>query len=223
LNAAIAAVAALLGRERGTLLPGRVETSLLESTLAALVNQAQNAFVTGRAPVRRGNAHPSIVPYETFETADGSIAVGVGSQKQWLALCELLGRRELATEARFATNADRVEHRGELVPLLGAAFAAATSATWLERLEAAGIPAGPILDVAETFETPQARALGSRVTVTHPALGRVDQVAAPTRIDGVVPGVRRPPPLLGEHSREILAEAGYTAAEIDRLATDGII
>jgi len=225
LYAAIGAVASLLGRERegGREPVRRVETSLLESTLAVLINQAQNAFVTGRSPVRRANAHPSIVPYETFETADGTIAIGVGSQKQWLALCALLGRPELATEARFAANADRVEHRSELVPILGAAFSGRSSAGWLAELEAAGIPCGPILDVAEAFETPQARFLGSRVAVWHPELGRVDQVASPLRFDGEVTDVRLPPPTPGEHTREILLEAGYSSAEVDRLTEQAVI
>jgi formyl-CoA transferase/CoA:oxalate CoA-transferase len=226
LFAAIGAIGALLGRQREV--PAdeappsgrrvrRVDTSILESSLAVLVNQAQNAFVTGRAPQRRGNAHPSIVPYETFETSDGTIAIGVGSQRQWLALTEALGTPELATEARFATNAGRVEHRAELIPLLGTRFAHATSADLLQRLDAAGIPCGPILDVVAAFDSPQARALGSRVPVTHPRLGAVDQVASPLRLDGQPGPGMAPPPLLGEHSREILAEAGYSPAEIDEL------
>jgi len=226
LFATIGALGALLARERGGTdapAPGRVDVSLLESSLALLVNQAQSAFVTGQAPRRRGNAHPSIVPYETFAAADGEIAVGVGSQRQWERLGDLLGRPDLVADPRFATNGARVEHRSELTELLGAAFSAAPSATWLERLEAAGIPAGPILDVAEAFDTPQARSLGSRVGVRHPRLGAVDQVASPLRFDGA--GSRRPsaPPLLGEHSRAILSEAGYSAAEIDGLAADGVI
>jgi crotonobetainyl-CoA:carnitine CoA-transferase CaiB-like acyl-CoA transferase len=213
-----------LGSDRGAA-AGRIDVSLLESSLALLVNQAQNAFVTGRSPGRRGNAHPSIVPYETFTTADGEIAIGVGSQKQWLALGALLGRPGLAHDPRFATNADRVEHREALVELLNSAFAAASSAAWLERLEAAGIPSGPILDVSAAFDAPQAQARGSRIPVRHPALGQVDQVASPIRFAGAEApmDVRIPPPLAGEHSREILEEAGYSAAEIDRLAADGVI
>jgi len=238
LFAAIGAIGALLGRDRSGSEVGiagpvanhgaaqgapRVDVSLLESSLAVLVNQAQNAFVTGRAPRRRGNAHPSIVPYETLATANGEIAVGVGSQRQWERLGDMLGRRELVTDPRFATNGSRVEHRAELIPLLGAAFAAESSATWLDRLDAAGIPAGPILDVAQAFDTPQARALGSRVQVRHPKLGAVDQVASPLRFDGLRGEVRNAPALIGEHSREILSEAGYTAEEIDRLAANGVI
>jgi crotonobetainyl-CoA:carnitine CoA-transferase CaiB-like acyl-CoA transferase len=246
LFSAIGAIAALLARERGDagsveaggaargrgaegvadgIAPRRVDVSLLESSLAILINQAQNAFVTGQAPRRRGNAHPSIVPYETFTAADGEIAVGVGSQKQWRALCELLGQPELANDPRFATNADRVANRVELVGLLNAAFAAAGSGLWLERLAAAEIPSGPILDALEAFATPQVRARGSRIPVRHPRLGSVDQVASPIRFDAAdAPAdVRTPPPLPGEHSREILAEAGYAPDEIDRLAADGVI
>ncbi|HEX7949388.1 MAG TPA: CaiB/BaiF CoA-transferase family protein [Candidatus Limnocylindrales bacterium] len=239
LFAAIGAVAALLGRERaaaagapaggaavaGAAVAGarRIDVSLLESSLAVLVNQAQSAFVTRRSPRRRGNAHPSIVPYETFATADGEIAIGVGSQKQWRALCALLRLPALADDPRFATNGGRVEHRAELIPLLGAAFADESSATWLARLEAAGIPCGPILDVVEAFETPQARALGSRVAVRHPVLGPVDQVASPIHLDGAAASVGVAPPLPGEHAREILREAGYSVAEIARLAAGGVI
>src|SRR6185295_9546423 len=107
----------------------RIDVSLLQSTLAVLVNQAQNALVTGRAPTRRGNAHPSIVPYETFGTADGEIAIGVGSERQWARLGPAIGLPELATDARFATNGDRVERRGELIPILAERFAAEPSAT----------------------------------------------------------------------------------------------
>lgn len=227
LFAAIGALAALLQRERSTGAGpgsvGRIDVSLLESTFAILINQAQNAFVTGRPPRRRGNAHPSIVPYETFATADGEIAIGVGSQKQWLALCGLLGRSALADDPRFATNGARVEHRSELIPLLGAALAAEPSATWLSRLEAAGIPCGPILDVVEAFDSPQARALGSRLQVRHAAVGAVDQVASPIRFDGSGAAVRIPPPLPGEHAGEILRAAGYSTAEVERLAADGVI
>jgi crotonobetainyl-CoA:carnitine CoA-transferase CaiB-like acyl-CoA transferase len=237
LFAAIGAIGGLLGRERGAVAEaeagtagtraqaGRIDVSLLESSLAVLVNQAQNAFVAGRPPRRRGNAHPSIVPYETFTAADGEIAVGVGSRKQWLALCDLLGRPELARDPRFATNADRVEHRAELIELLNGAFGAASSAAWLERLEAAGIPSGPIVDVVAAFDAPQARARGSRISVAHPALGAVDQVASPIRFGGADEpmAVRVAPPLAGEHAREILSEAGYSAADIERLAADGVI
>jgi crotonobetainyl-CoA:carnitine CoA-transferase CaiB-like acyl-CoA transferase len=201
----------------------RIDVSLLQSTLAVLVNQAQAALVTGVAPGRRGNAHPSIVPYETFATADGEVAVGVGSERQWARLGPAIGLPGLATDARFATNGDRVERRDELIPILAEQFATADGTTWLARLDDAGIPAGPILDVAEALASPQAAALGSRVRLEHPTLGRVDQVGIPFELAETPATVRLPPPLLGEHTDEILGEAGYDAPAIDRLRALGVV
>ncbi len=225
---AVSILAGLLGRaDRGQRVGQRVgqriDVSLLQSTLAVLVNQAQSTLATGAAPGRLGNAHPSIVPYETFPTADGEIAIGVGSEKQWRALCAALGMPNLATEARFATNGARVANRGELVATLNGRLAERASADWLAILDEAGIPAGPIRDIREAFEAPQARAIGSRVRLGHPVLGPVDQVASPMVLAGTPATIRRPPPLLGEHSREILGEAGYAPDAIDRLAAEGVI
>jgi crotonobetainyl-CoA:carnitine CoA-transferase CaiB-like acyl-CoA transferase len=232
---AVALLAALLDRQRagggaraggsGGAMGGgqRIDVSLLQSTLAVLVNQAQAALATGVAPVRRGNAHPSIVPYETLATADGEIALGVGSERQWARLGPAIGLPELVTDARFATNGDRVERRAELIPILAERFATDTTAVWLDRLDAAGIPAGPILSVAEALASPQAQALGSRVPLEHPELGRVDQVGIPFELASTPASIRLAPPLLGEHTDEILAEAGYDASAIANLRALGVV
>jgi crotonobetainyl-CoA:carnitine CoA-transferase CaiB-like acyl-CoA transferase len=234
---AVSILAGLLARERGAVVvaPGsaraeapaatgqRIDVSLLQSTLAVLVNQAQNALVTGRQPARRGNAHPSIVPYETFATADGVIAIGVGSERQWAKLGPAIGLAGHATEARFATNGDRVDHRDELLPILAARFSTASTAAWLDRLEAAGIPAGPILDLPAAFGSPQARALGARVSLDHPLLGAVDQVGIPFELGATPASIRTPPPLLGEQTDAILRELGYEKPMIDGLRRNGIV
>jgi crotonobetainyl-CoA:carnitine CoA-transferase CaiB-like acyl-CoA transferase len=228
---AVSVLAGLLGRERvaraagaeGTGSGQRIDVSLLQSTLAVLVNQAQAALATGEAPPRRGNAHPSIVPYETFSTADGEIAVGVGSERQWAKLGPAIGAPEIVTDARFALNGDRVVNRAALIPLLAARFATDTSAAWLAKLDDAGIPAGPILDLPAALSSPQARALGVRVPLEHAALGGVDQVAPPYELSATPASVRTPPPLLGEHSDEILSDVGYSADEIRALHDSGVV
>jgi len=222
---AVSVLASLVGRERGPT-PGegqRIDVSLLESTLAILINQAQNAFVSGRSPGRRGNAHPNIVPYETFRTSDGEIAVGVGSERQWPRFCEAIGLPELTEDPRFRSNGDRVDHREALIPLISAQLAMRSSAEWLTVLDAADVPNGPILDVLGAFDSPAARARGARVPLTHPVLGEVDQVAPPFELSRTPASIRRPPPLLGEQSAEILTELGYTARQIERLQTDAVV
>jgi crotonobetainyl-CoA:carnitine CoA-transferase CaiB-like acyl-CoA transferase len=223
LNGAVAILAALVSRANadGSAAGQRIDVSLLGSTLAALVNQAQNAFVGGTSPGRLGNAHPNIVPYETFETADGTIAVAVGSERQWPRFCRALGLPALADDPRYATNGDRVVHRAELIPTLAARFAERATVEWLAALDAAEIPAGPINDVAAAFASPWAA--GATVEVAHPHLGSLTQVAPPFALSATPASIRTPPPLLGEHADEILGELGYDHAAIATLRADGVI
>ena len=199
----------------------RVNVSLLASTLAVLVNQAQNAFVGGAAPGRLGNAHPNIVPYQTFETADGTIAVAVGSERQWPRFCRALGLPALADEPRFASNGDRVANRDELIATLAERFAERSSADWLAALDAAEVPSGPINDILDTFGSPWAAGLA--IDIEHPRLGSIRQVAPPFDLSATPATVRLPPPLLGEQTESILGELGLDAAAIADLREDGAI
>ena len=201
----------------------RVDVSILGATLAALVNQAQNAFVSGIAPGRLGNAHPNIVPYETFETADGAIAVAVGSERQWPRLCAALGAPALAGDTRFASNGDRVRNRAVLRPQLAAALAARTTADWVTELDAAGIPCGPINDIIQAFASPEAAALGMAVEQEHPAYGAIRQVGLPFQLSATPASIRTPPPTLGQDTDAILGELGYAPAEVEGLHSRGVV
>jgi glutaryl-CoA transferase len=220
LYATIGILSALIARDGAG---QRVDVSLLGATLAILVNQAQNAFVTGRSPVRRGNAHPNIVPYETFATTDGEVAVAVGSERQWPRFCEALGLGELVADPRFATNGDRVERRTELWPILAARFAERPTAAWGAALDAAEVPWGAIADVASAFASPEAAALDMAVDVEHPAFGVLRQAGIPIRFSSTPGAIRTAPPLLGEHSDPILREAGFSAARIAAFHEKGVI
>jgi crotonobetainyl-CoA:carnitine CoA-transferase CaiB-like acyl-CoA transferase len=224
---ATAVLAAIAGRDR----PGspafgrgqRIDISLLESTLSWLANQAQNLFTTGRPPGRLGNAHPNIVPYETFATADGEIAVAVGSERQWPRFAAAIGAPELTDDPRFATNGVRVANRAALRPLIAGRLVAEPTTTWLARLAAAEVPAGPINDLAAAFASPQVAARGLLTEVEHPVLGILQQVGPPFELHATPASVRTAPPLLGEQTDAILAELGYAAEEVARLRADGTV
>ena len=201
----------------------RIDVSLLEATLATLINQAQNAFVSGSSPERRGNAHPNIVPYETFATADGEIAVAVGSERQWPRLCHALGLDHLTADPRFANNDLRVQNRAELRPLIAHRFVTEPSARWLAALDAAEVPSGSVNNVLEAFAQAQAQHRGMDQTVDHPRLGPIRQIGLPYRLSATPASIRSAPPLLGEHSDQILNEIGYETVLIDELRERGVI
>jgi crotonobetainyl-CoA:carnitine CoA-transferase CaiB-like acyl-CoA transferase len=225
LQGAVAVLAAVVGRggagARGAASGQRIDLSLLASTLAVLVNQAQNAFVGGEAPGRLGNAHPNIVPYQTFETADGAIAVAVGSERQWPRFCRALGLPALADEPRFGSNGDRVANRVELIATLAERFAERSSDDWLAALAAADVPSGPINDVLGAFASPWAA--GRTIELAHPRLGTIRQVAPPFELAATPATVRLPPPLLGEQTDAILGELGLDGVTIEGLRADGVI
>jgi len=224
---AVSVLAALVARERpdstATGDGQRIDVSLFGATLASLVNQAQNAFATGIPPERLGNAHPNIVPYETFPTADGAIALAVGSERQWSRLCETLGSPELAVDPRFATNGDRVERRTTLRGILAAHFVERGTREWLAALDAAEIPCAPINDVVTAFDSAEAKALDMMVELEHPIWGTIRQVGIPFQLSGTPASIRTPPPTLGQDTDAILAELGYSAAEVRGLRDRGVV
>ena len=213
---AVAILAALVGRDRaGSPAFGRgqrIDLSLLESTIAWLANQASNHLVGGLVPGRMGNQHPNITPYETFTTGDGEIAVAVGSERQWPRFCAAIERPDLSDDPRFVDNAARLAHRGELRDLLVAVFAAGSSAHWLARLEAAAVPCGPINDLAAVFRDPQVLARRMVETVEHPTIGPVRVTGVPFKLSETPASVRSAPPLLGQHTDEVLRWLGYDEA-----------
>ena len=200
-----------------------IDMALLDTQVAMLANLGANYLVTGVAPQRAGNAHQNIVPYQVFEAADGHMILAVGNDGQFAKFCEVAGRPELATDPRFARNADRVRHRAVLVPMLAELMRQRPKAQWLGALEAAKVPCGPINDLAEVFADPQVQARGMTVELPHPLAERVKLVASPMKLSATPVQYRRPPPLLGEHTDEVLLEAGLCADEVAALRAAGAL
>lgn len=200
-----------------------IDMALLDTQVAMLANLGANYLVTGVAPQRAGNAHQNIVPYQVFEVADGHMILAVGNDGQFAKYCEVAGRPDLAQDPRFVRNADRVRHRAVLVPLLADIMRQRKRADWLAALEAAKVPCGPINDLAEVFADPQVQARGMTVQMPHPLADTVRLVASPMKFSATPVQYRRPPPLLGEHTDEVLAEAGLDPVEISALRAAGVL
>ena len=222
LYATNAVLAALAWREQSG--EGQyIDMALLDVQVACLANQAMNYLATGSNPRRMGNAHPSIVPYQDFPTADGHMILAIGNDGQFARFCEVAGRPELAADARFATNRARVENRAELIPLLNEITVTRTTTEWIAQLEARAVPCGPINGLAEVFVDPQVQARGLAVKMPHPEAGEVPLVASPIRLSKTPVEYRRAPPLVGEHTDEILADLGVDAAGIAGLRERGVV
>lgn len=201
-----------------------IDMALLDVQVACLANQAMNYLTTGTSPKRLGNAHPNIVPYQDFPTADGDFILTVGNDGQFRKFAEVAGQPQWADDPRFATNKQRVAHRAELIPLIRQATVFKTTAEWVAELERAGVPCGPINDLAQMFQDPQVVARGLKVDVPHPLAGSVPQVASPIRLSETPVEYRRAPPLLGEHTEVVLMDVlGLDAGAVQVLRSAGVL
>jgi crotonobetainyl-CoA:carnitine CoA-transferase CaiB-like acyl-CoA transferase len=201
-----------------------LDLALLDTQVAFLANQAMNYLATGDAPGRLGNAHPNIVPYQTFKTQDGDIILACGNDNLFNKFCGLAGCQDLLKDPRFATNGKRVENRAVLTPLLEAVFRSRTTREWVDALEAAGVPNGPINSLKQVFEEPQVIARGMKIELDHPTAGKVPLVASPMRFSATPVDYRNPPPILGQHTEEMLRTMlNMSPADIERLRAEGIV
>jgi crotonobetainyl-CoA:carnitine CoA-transferase CaiB-like acyl-CoA transferase len=221
--ASIAICAALASRER-TGAGQHLDLALLDSQIALLAYQNTNYFATGKPPRGIGNLHPNIVPYQPFRTSDGAVILACGNDNLFRKFCEAAGCAGLVADARFASNGKRVENRAEMTRLLQDIFLKKTTAQWVELLEAAGIPNGPINDLAQVFAEPQVKARGVKIELEHAAGAKLPLVASPMRFSGTPLEYRAAPPVLGQHTEEVLRDVlKKNEAEIARLRAAKIV
>lgn len=223
LFAANAIQAALLARVR-TGQGQAIDISLLDAQVAWLANVASNYLVSGQRPGRFGNGHPTIVPYQSFRARDGFFCLAVGNDGQWQKLCRMLGHQELAEDRRFATNPARVQQREVLISILQEIFSTQDIAFWLREIAAAGIPCGPVQAIDQVFADPQVLARDMVWTVPHPTAGEVRLTGSPLKLSETPVAYRAHPPLLGEHTDEVLTSLlAYSTGEVARLRAEGIV
>jgi len=223
LYSTVAILAALAHRDQAGV-GQHIDMALLDVQVACLANQAMNYLTTGNPPRRLGNAHPNIVPYQDFPTADGDFILTVGNDGQFRKFAEVAGQPQWANDPRFATNKLRVANRAELIPLIRQATVFKTTAEWVSQLEAAGVPCGPINDLAQMFQDPQVLARGLAVSMPHALAGAVPQVASPIRLSETPVEYRRAPPLLGEHTEAVLGDVlGLGADALESLRSSGVL
>ncbi len=216
-------VAALFAREKLGV-GQKIDTSLLEAEVASLINVGSNYLVEGKIPGRWGNAHPSIVPYQSFKTADGYLVIGVASEGIWQRFCHALGRAELADDPRFAKNSQRVENRVTLVGILSEIFLSRETDAWMRLLNEAGVPCAPVQTIDQVFSAPQVLHREMLVAVEHPTAGAVRMAGIPVKFSTTPASIRLPPPLLGQHTEEVLRTWLMMGDnEIDDLKSQGVI
>jgi crotonobetainyl-CoA:carnitine CoA-transferase CaiB-like acyl-CoA transferase len=223
LYAAIGILAALAHRDR-TGVGQHIDVGLLDVQVACLANQAMNYLISGSAPRRSGNAHPNLVPYQDFPTADGYMIIAVGNDAQFARLCAVMDLPALAADPRFVTNPARVINRIDLIARLSAVTVSRSTHRWMEALEKVGVPAGPINSLDAVFDDPQVRARNMQVELPHPVAGTVPLVANPLRMSETPVSYRSAPPLLGAQTREVLTQRlGMSEADIQKLSARGVI
>ena len=222
---AVIAIQAALRRRETTGRGAEIDMALFDTQISVLANQAMNYLVSGRTPKRMGNAHPNLVPYQVFQALDGPVIVATGNDRQCWDFCRIIGRSDLEANPRYTKNADRIRNRAEFIGELAKAVANVPRAKLLDALERANVPAGPINNVAEAFADPQTLARGMRIELAAPGVkgGKTPSVRSPLRIDGENYAAPRPAPRLGQHTTELLAGVGLSAAEIAAMRERGIV
>jgi formyl-CoA transferase len=218
-----AITAALFAREKIGV-GQRIDTSLLEAEVASLINVGSNYLIGGKVPMRWGNAHPNIVPYQNFQTADGYLVIGVASEVIWKRFCEAIGQRDLINDSRFADNSKRVENRSELIALLSETFLQRRNDAWFKLLTDAEVPCAPVQTIDQVFQAPQVLQRDMLIEVDHPTAGKVRMAGIPVKFSVTPAAVRLPPPLLGQHNETILKSwLGLSADSIDELKKEKVI